>query len=277
MTIMGISRMAVTAERAGEMLAREHGVRRRSSTRARCARSTSTRSSIGRGGPTTVTVEEGWPHGGVGANLSALISEQAFDNLDAPVARVTGADMPMPYSKPLEDIAYPHEGQIVRGARQPQLNEPSEDAGSARSPRGERVYMPRLSDTMEEGTILRWLKRDGEEVGRGEGLVEIETDKATMTYESRPRPELHTLAAEGDTLAIGQASRIGAARRATRRRRGRRGRQGEPARRHGPAPPHRRPPSDPGSPQRARGVRRRRHARARARALSAHARAPVSA
>ena len=52
------------------------------------------------------------------------------------------------------------------------------------------IVMPRLSDTMEEGTILRWLKRDGEEVRRGEELVEIETDKATMTYESdlRRRP-----------------------------------------------------------------------------------------
>ena len=61
-------------------------------------------------------VEEGWPHGGVGANLAALISEQAFDDLDAPVKRVSGADVPMPYSKPLEDIAYPHEPQIVQAA-----------------------------------------------------------------------------------------------------------------------------------------------------------------
>ena len=60
-----------------------------------------------------VIVEEGWPHGGVGANLAALIAEQAFDDLDAPVQRVAGADVPMPYSKPLEDIAYPHEAQIV--------------------------------------------------------------------------------------------------------------------------------------------------------------------
>ena len=44
-----------------------------------------------------VIVEEGWPHGGVGANLAALIQEQAFDWLDAPVQRVTGADVPMPY------------------------------------------------------------------------------------------------------------------------------------------------------------------------------------
>src|SRR6266550_3543986 len=63
-----------------------------------------------------VTVEEGWPHGGVGANLSSLISEQAFDDLDAPVQRVSGADVPMPYSKPLEDAAYPHEAQVVQAA-----------------------------------------------------------------------------------------------------------------------------------------------------------------
>ena len=60
-----------------------------------------------------VIVEEGWPHGGVGANLAALIQEQAFDFLDAPIARVTGADLPMPYSKPLEQIAFPHEPQVV--------------------------------------------------------------------------------------------------------------------------------------------------------------------
>jgi pyruvate dehydrogenase E2 component (dihydrolipoamide acetyltransferase) len=65
------------------------------------------------------------------------------------------------------------------------------------------IVMPRLSDTMEEGTILRWLKRDGEDVGRGQELVEIETDKATMTYESDQAGVLETLAAEGDTLAVG--------------------------------------------------------------------------
>jgi pyruvate dehydrogenase E1 component beta subunit len=61
-----------------------------------------------------VIVEEGWPHGGVGANLAALIQEQAFDYLDAPIGRVTGADLPMPYSKPLEQIAYPHEPHVVQ-------------------------------------------------------------------------------------------------------------------------------------------------------------------
>jgi len=70
--------------------------------------------------------------------------------------------------------------------------------------------MPRLSDTMEEGTILRWLKHDGEHVHRGEELVEIETDKAAMTYESDSEGSLQTLASEGDTLAVGEPiARVG--------------------------------------------------------------------
>ena len=73
------------------------------------------------------------------------------------------------------------------------------------------IVMPRLSDTMEEGTILRWLKRDGEHVARGEELVEIETDKATMSYESDQSGTLQTLAGEGDTLAVGALiARVGA-------------------------------------------------------------------
>ena len=60
-----------------------------------------------------VIVEEGWPHGGVGANLSALITEQAFDWLDAPVQRVTGADVPMPYSRRMEQAAIPHEENVI--------------------------------------------------------------------------------------------------------------------------------------------------------------------
>lgn len=72
------------------------------------------------------------------------------------------------------------------------------------------IVMPRLSDTMEEGTILRWLKQDGEQVARGEELVEIETDKAAMTYESDREGVLRTVASEGDTLAVGELiARIG--------------------------------------------------------------------
>jgi pyruvate dehydrogenase E2 component (dihydrolipoamide acetyltransferase) len=72
------------------------------------------------------------------------------------------------------------------------------------------IVMPRLSDTMEEGTILRWLKGDGEQLARGEELVEIETDKATMTYESDQEGELEIVAAEGQTLPVGELiARVG--------------------------------------------------------------------
>ena len=65
------------------------------------------------------------------------------------------------------------------------------------------VVMPRLSDSMEEGTVLKWLKADGESVSRGDELVEIETDKATMTYEADQDGVLEIVAAEGETLPIG--------------------------------------------------------------------------
>jgi pyruvate dehydrogenase E2 component (dihydrolipoamide acetyltransferase) len=72
------------------------------------------------------------------------------------------------------------------------------------------VPMPRLSDSMEEGTILKWLKADGDEVSAGEELVEIETDKANMTYEAESDGVLTIVAAEGDTLAVGALmARIG--------------------------------------------------------------------
>src|SRR5215218_7518729 len=72
------------------------------------------------------------------------------------------------------------------------------------------VAMPRLSDSMEEGTILKWLKSDGDDVAKGEELVEIETDKATMTYEADADGTLEIVAEEGSTLAIGEViARIG--------------------------------------------------------------------
>jgi pyruvate dehydrogenase E2 component (dihydrolipoamide acetyltransferase) len=75
----------------------------------------------------------------------------------------------------------------------------------------EDVVMPRLSDSMEEGTVLRWLKSEGDEVAVGDELVEIETDKANMVYESDAAGTLIELvASEGDTLAIGDViARVG--------------------------------------------------------------------
>jgi pyruvate dehydrogenase E1 component beta subunit len=65
-----------------------------------------------------VSVEEGWPFAGVGSELSAVIMEQAFDYLDAPVARVAGVDVPMPYAANLEKLALPQAAQIADAAKQ---------------------------------------------------------------------------------------------------------------------------------------------------------------
>ncbi|MGB1582223.1 MAG: alpha-ketoacid dehydrogenase subunit beta [Solirubrobacterales bacterium] len=115
-TIVGISRMAVTALEAADKLA-ERGISAEVidprtlrpldlDTILRSVQKTNR----------VVLAEEGWPHGGVGANITALIQEQAFDYLDAPIQRVAGADVPMPYSKPLEQAAFPHAENIVAGA-----------------------------------------------------------------------------------------------------------------------------------------------------------------
>jgi pyruvate dehydrogenase E1 component beta subunit len=64
-----------------------------------------------------VTVEEGWPQGGVGADIAARIMEQAFDYLDAPVTRVSGKDVPMPYAANLEKLALPSVAEVVAAAK----------------------------------------------------------------------------------------------------------------------------------------------------------------
>jgi len=64
-----------------------------------------------------VSVEEGWPFAGIGSEMAALMMEQAFDWLDAPVARVHGADVPMPYAANLEQLALPQTGDIIAAAK----------------------------------------------------------------------------------------------------------------------------------------------------------------
>jgi pyruvate/2-oxoglutarate/acetoin dehydrogenase E1 component len=116
-TIVGISRMAETALKAADLLASEQGVEAEViDPRTLRPLDLDTILESVKKTNRAVIVEEGWPHGGVGANLAALIQEQAFDWLDAPVGRVTGADVPMPYSKPLEQAAFPHEEHVVHAA-----------------------------------------------------------------------------------------------------------------------------------------------------------------
>src|SRR6201990_1234942 len=101
-TIVGISRMALTAEKAAEVLADEHEVDAEViDPRTLRPLDLDTILPSVRKTNRCVIVEEGWPHGGVGANLAALIQEQAFDWLDAPVARVTGRHPAVASLKPL--------------------------------------------------------------------------------------------------------------------------------------------------------------------------------
>jgi pyruvate dehydrogenase E2 component (dihydrolipoamide acetyltransferase) len=73
------------------------------------------------------------------------------------------------------------------------------------------IAMPRLSDSMEEGTILKWLIADGQAVGIGQELVEIETDKATITHAAEVAGVLEILASEGATVPVGAPiARVGA-------------------------------------------------------------------
>ncbi len=64
-----------------------------------------------------ITVEEGWPQNGIGAEISARVMEKAFDYLDAPVIRISGKDVPMPYAANLEKLALPSVDEIVEAAK----------------------------------------------------------------------------------------------------------------------------------------------------------------
>jgi pyruvate dehydrogenase E1 component beta subunit len=116
-TIVGVLKMAQVAEGAAAQLADEHGVEAEViDPRTLRPLDLDTILDSVRKTNRAVIVEEGWPHGGVGANLATLITEQAFDYLDAPVQRVTGADVHMPYSRRLEQAAIPHEEHVVKAA-----------------------------------------------------------------------------------------------------------------------------------------------------------------
>ncbi len=116
-TIVGLLKMAHVAADAAEALASEHDVEAEViDPRTLRPLDLDTILDSVRKTNRAVIVEEGWPHGGVGANLSALITEQAFDHLDAPVQRVTGADVHMPYAKRLEQAAIPHTEHVVKAA-----------------------------------------------------------------------------------------------------------------------------------------------------------------
>ena len=64
-----------------------------------------------------IYLEEGWPYAGIGAQIAATIQEEAFDDLDAPILRITQADVPMPYAKNLEQLTKPNAQRVVDACR----------------------------------------------------------------------------------------------------------------------------------------------------------------
>ena len=101
------------------------------------------------------------------------------------------------------------------------------------------IVMPHLSDSMEEGTIVQWLVAEGDAVTEGQPIVEVETDKATVTYESElDGTVLAISAAVGDSVAVGAVIALVSRR---QRRAGRHGGESHP--RHGRRPVRQTPPA----------------------------------
>ena len=109
--------------------------------------------------------------GSLAAEVSARITEQAFYELDAPVERVCGAEVPMPYAKHLEEAALPQAVDIVAAARRA-VGAPWPD-----------FRMPSLGADMEAGTLVEWLVKVGDPVHRGDVVAVVETPKSTVEVE----------------------------------------------------------------------------------------------
>jgi pyruvate dehydrogenase E1 component beta subunit len=117
-TLVCHSKTVAPALKAAELLAGEHGVSAEvvDLRSLRPLDETTLVTSVSKTNR-CVVVEEGWPHAGIGAQVVDIIQREAFDSLDAPVLRVTQADVPMPYNKHLERAAKPSPEKIVAATR----------------------------------------------------------------------------------------------------------------------------------------------------------------
>ena len=109
---------------------------------------------------------------GFGAEVAAVIQYQAFDWLDAPIERVGSKFTPLPFAPVMENFVVPHAADVLEAIRRTVRRVASE------------VTLPRLGQGMESGTIVRWLKSEGDQVEKGEPLYELDTDKVTQEVEA---------------------------------------------------------------------------------------------
>ena len=138
--------------------------------------------------------------GGIGGELAAIIAEDAFEYLDAPVMRVASVDTPVPYSPPLEAAFLPNADKVVAAAQQADRStDPCTDEESMAT----NVVMPQMGESIAEGTIVRWIKKVGDAVDRDEPLFEISTDKVDAEIPSPAAGVLSDIKVkEGETVPV---------------------------------------------------------------------------
>jgi 2-oxoisovalerate dehydrogenase E1 component len=186
-----------------------------------------------------LVVDEGWGAFGVGAEIAQAMNELAFDELDAPVGRLHTDAQPHPLAPALERAILVDAEKIAAGARsvlagsapvprhwrhiggragvaQPEISAPRPVAKPAAAPaeappagEGDPITMPFGDLTVSEGTIVAWLKGEGDVVAAGEVVAEIETDKAVVEIEAPVAGRLGPIErAKGEVVPMG--GRIGA-------------------------------------------------------------------
>ena len=136
--------------------------------------------------------------GGIGGELAAIIAEEAFEYLDAPIVRIASADAPVPYA--------PAARSGVPAERREKVVAAGEELGkllTRSSHMATNVVMPQMGESIAEGTIVRWIKKIGEAVDRDEPLFEISTDKVDAEIPSPGAGVLTEIKVkEGETVPV---------------------------------------------------------------------------
>ena len=130
---------------------------------------------------------------GFGAEVAAVVQYQAFDWLDAPIERVGAKFTPLPFAPVMEEWCVPHADDVLAAV----------DA-DGRDEMATEIKLPRLGQGMESGTIVKWLKSEGEPVEKGEPLYELDTDKVTQEVEADASGVLLKIAVEEGEVEVGK-------------------------------------------------------------------------
>jgi 2-oxoisovalerate dehydrogenase E1 component len=175
-----------------------------------------------------LVVDEGFSMCGLGAEVMAVVMEQAFAELDEPAGRLHTDPVGHPFSPAHENAVVVSPERIVSAARavmagQPELPRrlrasgkpqvggtshrasvasPAPAASAASTVDGVALVMPNVDLTVNEARVIQWLKKVGQRVAQGEAVVEVETDKAVMNVESPADGTLVEIAAPPDTVVL---------------------------------------------------------------------------